>query len=450
SWRSALRIKDSSRGIFMTTQRGSLFLLVALVSLVGLNPLSAAETQERHVPSMRKGAIDAPRLALQELIAEAQRANPKIQAARARVDMAQARIPQARALPDPMVSVGYTNEGFSRLTLGSLEDAALGVSVSQEIPYPPKLALKGKVSAQERQREDERFRGIELDIMARLKVAYYELFLVERALDIVAKHKALLEQMAQTAEARYAVGRTVQQDVLRAHTEITILLQRLAQLEQQRGSLRAALNSLLNRPPPSPLGRPEEPLKRPFTWTVEQLMEVAVAGSPNLQAAGRLIDRQRLQLDLARQEYLPDFAVSVGYENRGRFEGMWQVMVGATVPLYFRTKQNYGVREAVAGLAEAEHDRQAVQQALFFEIKDLVLMAQTSGQLIELIGTGALPQARLTLESALASYAVGKVDFLSLLTNLLNVLNQELQYAQELSNFAKALANLERVVGVAF
>jgi hypothetical protein len=42
------------------------------------------------------------------------------------------------------------------------------------------------------------------------------------------------------------------------------------------------------------------------------------------------------------------------------------------------------------------------------------------------------------------------VDFLTLLTNLLNVLNQELQYAQELTNFEKALANLERVVGISF
>jgi outer membrane protein TolC len=431
----------------MTTQQGSLLLLVALVSLVGLNPLPAAETQARQAPSTKDGKIDTRRLALRELIAEVQQVNPDIQAARARAEAANARIPQARALPDPMVSVGYTNEGFSRLTLGSMEDASLGVSLSQEIPYPPKLSLKGKVAEQEWQREDERFRAIELDIISRLKVAYYELFFVERSIDIVAKNKELLEQMAKTAEARYAVGQTVQQDVLRAHTEITILLQRLAQLEQQRGSLRAAINSLLNRPPQSPLGRPEEPLKRPFTWTFEQLMDWAVTRSPNLQAAGRLIDRNRLMLDLARQQYIPDFAVSVGYQNRGRFEGMWQVMVGATVPLYFRTKQDYGVREANSGLAEAEHDRQAVQQALFFEIKELVLMAQTSGRLIELIGTGALPQARLTLESALASYAVGKVDFLTLLTNLLNVLNQELQYAQELSNFEKALANIERVIG---
>jgi outer membrane protein, heavy metal efflux system len=438
--------KHGQGDIAMQKTRGHLPVCLALVSLLGLSPSPHVWGQAAQ-PTRGTPEIASPRLALHDLIAEVQRVNPDIQAARARAEAANARIPQARALPDPTVSVGYINEGFSRLTLGSMEDASLGVSLSQEIPYPPKLSLKGKVTEQEWQREDERSRATELDIMARLKVAYYELFFVERSIDIVAKNKVLLEQMAKTAESRYAVGQTVQQDVLRAHTEITILLQRLAQLEQQRESLRAAINSLLNRPPQSPLGMPEEPLKRAFPWTFEQLMDVAVAKSPNLQAAGRLIDRNRLMLDLAHKQYIPDFAVSVGYQNRGRIEGMWQVMVGATVPLYFRAKQDYGVREAISGLHEAEHDRQAVQQALFFEIKDLVLMAQTSTTLIALIGTGALPQARLTLESALASYAVGKVDFLTLLTNLLNVLNQELQYAQELTTFEKALANLERVIG---
>jgi outer membrane protein TolC len=69
---------------------------------------------------MRNSKSDPPRLALQDLIAEVQRVNAEIQAARARAEAASARIPQARALPDPMVSVGYTNEGFTRLTLGSM------------------------------------------------------------------------------------------------------------------------------------------------------------------------------------------------------------------------------------------------------------------------------------------------------------------------------------------
>ena len=222
----------------MQKTRGHLPVCLALVSLLGLSPSPHVWGQAAQ-PTWGTPAIASPRLALQDLIAEVQRVNPDIQAARARVQAAKARIPQAGALPDPMISVGYTNEGFRRLTLGSTEDASLGVSLSQEIPSPPKLSLKVKASEQEWQREDELSRVTELDIISRLKVAYYDLFFVERGIDIVLKNKDLLEQMAKTAEARYAVGLTVQQDVLRAHTEITILLQRLAQLEQQRGSIQA-------------------------------------------------------------------------------------------------------------------------------------------------------------------------------------------------------------------
>ena len=99
----------------MTPQQGSLLLLVALVSLVGLNPVLAAETRERQAPSRRDSTIASPRLALPELIAEVQRVNPDIQAARARVQAANARIPQAGALPDPMVICRIHQRGLPPL-----------------------------------------------------------------------------------------------------------------------------------------------------------------------------------------------------------------------------------------------------------------------------------------------------------------------------------------------
>lgn len=429
-----------------------LVLLFFIGFLVGVaSPLIAsAEKEKDGQPGAAPKFVEEETLALQDLLAEALRANPEIRAARARVEAAKARIPQARALPDPMVFLGYSNESFSRFTLGSSPDASLGFSFSQEIPYPGKLSLRGKVAGQEWEREKELLRATELGVTSRLKVAYYDLFLVYKAIEIVLKNKDLLERFAKTAEARYAVGKAVQQDVLRAQTEVTILLQRLAVLERGKGSLKAAINSLLNRPRDAPLGRPLEPAKRKLPFTLEQLVGLALERSPDVKAAERVIDRNKLALDLARKQYVPDFAISAGYQNRGGLEGMWQVMAGFTVPLYFRTKQDYGVREAASSFGEAGQSLQAVKQSLFFEVKDLFLLAETSEKLLELIGTGTLPQASLTLESAIASYAVGKVDFLTLLTNLLNVLNQELQYYQELTNFEKALARLERVVGVKF
>lgn len=427
-------------------------LVVVLVSLVGWSPPLAAGEGRRPSPPEGQGAsekvLEAPLLSLQELIEEAKRVNPEIQAAKRRVEAAWARVPQARSLPDPMISLGYMNESFSRLTLGKSEMARFDLSFSQEIPFPPKLSLKGGIAAKEAEREEEVLRATELEVISRLKVAYYDLFFIEKSIGIVEKNKDLLEKFARTAEARYAVGKAVQQDVLRAQTEITILLQRLAQLEREKGSLKALINSLLNRPREAPLGRPVEPPRRRLPLTLEQLVNLALERSPDVKAAERAIERNGLTLNLAKKQYYPDFTIGTGYANRGRFEGMWQVMVGVTIPLYLKKKQDYGVREAVADFSSAQESLQAVRQSLFFGIKDLFLTAETSERLLELIGTGTLPQATLTLESSIASYAVGKVDFLTLLTNLLNVLHQELQYFQELANFEKALARLERAVGV--
>jgi outer membrane protein, heavy metal efflux system len=192
-------------------------LFVVLTRLIGCLLRCAAGAQVGPGASAHREAVEGQPLTLQDLIAEVQRANAEIQAARARLEASKARIPQARALPDPMVSVGYTNDSFRRLTLGSSEDTSLGVSVAQEIPFPPKLALKGKVTEQDWQCEAELLRATELDVISRLKVAYNDLFFVERSLEIVERNRHLLQQFAQTAESRYAVGQDAQRDVLRAY-----------------------------------------------------------------------------------------------------------------------------------------------------------------------------------------------------------------------------------------
>jgi outer membrane protein, heavy metal efflux system len=58
-----------------------------------------------------------------------------------------------------------------------------------------------------------------------------------------------------------------------------------------------------------------------------------------------------------------------------------------------------------------------------------------------------LPQAHAALESATASYQVGRVDFTSLVDAQAAVFNYETAYWRSLTDFAKAIAELQRVVG---
>ena len=385
--------------------------------------------------------LDAePRLELRSLVREALENNPDIRAAQQRWEAAKAVIPQVKTLPDPMLNLGYD----------TVEDRVVTYGVSQEIPFPGKLRLRGKVATSEAERLEQEYLAVPLRIIARLKEAFYDLAFVHRSLETVEKNRRVLLDFAQTAEARYAVGRGVQQDIFRAQTEVSRLLGRLATLEQRQASLQAEINRLLNRPPAAPLGIPQPIQMQPLRHSLEDFTTVIEQASPLLQAQRKSIERGDQSIALARRESLPDFAVNVGggHNDTARKNG-YQVMLGIKVPLYYATKQREAVREALASREAAVQDARMVRQELLFRVQDNVVQAQRAEKLITLFTDAILPQARLTLEAAQAGYAVGKVDFLTLLSSLLTLQDNELELHGEITEHEKALARLEEVIGSA-
>jgi cobalt-zinc-cadmium efflux system outer membrane protein len=374
--------------------------------------------------------------------------NPDLKAAEQRWRASQARPSQEGSLPDPMINTGYHNEGFDQFRQGSSDFSWLRFGAEQEVPFPGKLSLKETMAAREADREGALYRATALEVLTRLRVAYDEYFLAHRSLEIIGKNKALLEKLERAAEARYKVGEGLQQDVLRAQVEISILLGRLASLEQARQSAAGALNALLNRPPLGPLGAAAPIEKRPFTYTLEELEAAARERSPSLRAAEFGVARAESNLSLARRQYYPDFVLRADYFNKAALVPEWELGAGIRVPLYFWRKQSFGVQEAAAGVGEARATRQGAAQDVLARIRDFYAQAASADRLVDLYGTTVLHQAQLSLDSASAGYEVGKVDFITLLNSFTVLNDYELRYNEELTNFDKALAQLEGAAGL--
>ncbi len=389
-------------------------------------------------------------VSLQTLIAEALEQNPEIRAMRRGFDMMRARVPQAKALPEPMLSYGYAgNAAFIPpfdIQKGDPSSARM-LSFTQEIPYPGKLALKGKMANVEAEAEWWNYEQARLNVVAEVKDAYFDLFYLHKAIETVTKNKELVEKFARIAEAGYSVGKGIQQDVLKAQVEISKLTDQLTVLEQRRQTTEARLNSLLFREPETPVGKPEEIKPREFTYSLAELNEEALTNYPALKAQRRKIDREQYGVEVAKKEFYPDFSVGLTYFNRPGMPEMYGVNVGVKIPLYFWQKQRPAVAEATAS-ARAERERlENATSLLFFRIKDRYLAATTAQRLLKLYSTTIIPQSSLSLESAISGYEVGKVDFLTLLDNLVTLLNYELGYYEQISNVEKAIAALEPFVG---
>jgi cobalt-zinc-cadmium efflux system outer membrane protein len=387
---------------------------------------------------------------LRPLLQEALRNNPEVQAAQKKYEAARQRPQQATALPETMVSLGYSSTGNPRPFAGIGVDpvANAGIMVTQELPYPGKRGLRGAVADREAQAEFEQYQATQLSVLARMKSAWQRLTTANTTLSILERNRDLLREMLRVTEARYATGGTAQAELFRAQTQISALELRMERTRQETHARQAELNSLTGRPMQTPLGRPE-PLASPdLTATPDDLLQAARQNAPMLRRNRKMIERGELAVNLARKDFLPDYALSGGYYNMGSMSDMYQVRVDLKLPLFSRGRIRAGIAEQVATLAASRHEYEAAEQTTAYRIQEDLLMAQTSRKLLRMYQDTVIPQARLTFESSLPSYQTGRLEFATLLSSVMAVLEYEMSYQEELQSYHLALIRLEEMTGV--
>jgi outer membrane protein TolC len=180
---------------------------------------------------------------------------------------------------------------------------------------------------------------------------------------------------------------------------------------------------------------------------LEEFLASIDSQAPRLRAQQAMLDSRAVGIERSKKEYRPDFAFSFQWQKTGGpFPDYYMATAEVKVPLYFWRKQRLGVEEAAARFQEARQSYASARQELVFMIKDLYLTASTSERLLALYQSGIIPQASLSLESAVAGYEVGSIDFLTLMSNFMSLLTYEMQYYEELAKHEQALARLEALV----
>ncbi|MDA2934065.1 TolC family protein [Acidobacteria bacterium AH-259-D05] len=392
---------------------------------------------------------------LNSLVDEALRSNPSIQAARKKWAAATKRPSQGASLPNPEVSFGSMSSGnllpYSTIGSGPLSWASF--MFKQKIPWPGKLNLKGDIAETEAAQNAQLYQAVTFEVIRQLKTAYFELTYIDQAKSILDRYRDLVQKLSQIAGAKYTVGEGLQTDVLRSQVEISLIMERLELLSQQRESAQARIDTLLNRSPDVVLPRliqvKDTSVELPFS--LETLYLTAREQNPEIEVERLEIQKASLQLDLAKKKFFPDLNISTSYMLRsGPFDNMYEYRVGLEIPLYFWRKERFGVEENVEEIERSKHSYQSKLQEVTFKIKDAYIGARTAQHLIRLYRQGIIPQATASLDSALSAYQVGSVDFLALIDNALTVLNYELQYEEETRDYFQSLARLEELLGFVF
>lgn len=382
---------------------------------------------------------------LAALMAEADARSPEIAAARSRVAAAEAIPSQMEALPDPLVSVSFTNETFDEIRLGESEDSLLTISWTQELPYPGKRGLAGDAARQEAEVSSRRLDSIRLAVLSNVKQTYADLYRIDRTTVILAENRTLLVSFLEAARARYEVGDGLLQNILKAQTEISKLDVELAKFAQERLSAQAALNALVGRDSDEPLGPALALPETAQAIDVAALEQEALLLSPEILEMEAAARRDDALLDLARRQGKPDLMWGAAYTNRGDLDPMVMGMFGVRLPLYKDRKQAQAIIQAEHELAGTKQEVLSVRLRILAQVRDLAARAGRAQAIERLYSEGVIAQARSALESAAASYGVGRVDFLTLLSDFETLLGYEIDREVQRAERVTALAALERL-----
>jgi cobalt-zinc-cadmium efflux system outer membrane protein len=396
----------------------------------------------------------ATELSLDSLITMVLRVNPDLKAAEHRYLAFEAKIPQAGSLPDPMLKATVSNLPTDSWELDRTPMSGVELMITQTFPFPGKLGLQKNAARSAAGKAKKEYESARDFVVAELKTNYYQLYLLEKSIQITRKNKSLLQDFAEIASTRYSVGSGLQQDVLKAQVEVSRMTDALISLEEKKKISRAKINVLLDRDPQDSLGSLQDLIFRELGLTEKELQKMALDLNPALQGMDFMVNAAEFSYRLAQKQYLPDFTLSVSYRLREEVQmdpvrgvDFFSASAGINIPLYFWSKQKKQIQEKKLDWESAGEKYASMRNTTKLAVSGLFYSLDRYSEEVQLYDTSILPQARQSLESARSGYQVGKVDFMTLLNNQVTLYNYEIAYHQAISSYFMTIAKLEEMVG---
>jgi outer membrane protein TolC len=389
---------------------------------------------------------------LEDLLQEAEANNPQIRAAKQAWDAAKLVPTQKSVLPDPEFVVHHVSVGSPRPFAGytNSDFAYIGLGVSQEFPYPGKRGLQSDIARRDADIAGETYEAVRRSVRAEIKDIYFQLAYVFDTLQTLQAEGQLLARLEQAADVRYRTGLGNQQDLLRAQLEQTKYLTEVSHHDLAAAKLQYRIKQLLNRSPSFSDVTPSSISETTLEATYYDLLAAARGQSPDLAAAQHLVERQQLQVDLAKKDFYPDFSLHYEWQRTDptRYRAYYSLTFGVKVPIYKGRKQAPALAQAQTDLLRSRSEFDSQSLALEAELGAQYATAQRTRDLLRYYREGLLPQAAGLAESALAAYQNNRGEFGEVLSASLEISRLNGEYWQILADHETAIARIEEITGL--
>lgn len=321
--------------------------------------------------------------------------------------------------------------------------------VEQMFPFPGKLDAKRKKGEYIAVIQKELEKTVRLDITAAISRLYFELAYFDWAIHINQQHLELISVIEHVAEAKYIVGKTLRQDVIRIQIEDNKFKSQTVLLMENRANIVVIINRLLNRSLETKIDKIFMP-NNFYNFNKNDLLNSLADFNPFVKIAEIKLQSSDNEIRLAKLGYKPDVALVGGYMLMNNMDDMYMGRVSLTLPFV-----PWANKDTKAGIEKAKllNKKESVLskdllknlQSQFHQILNSLNALE---ERILFYENNIVPSSQQTVDLSLKSYQTNTMDFLTLLSYSRELLNNKLEENMLRKQYYQKKTELEKLVGI--
>ena len=362
---------------------------------------------------------------------------PRLAAQKERANAAESEVTAKLTPSSPNIGVSQLNRGNSTTYL----------TVEQKIDFPTKYFLKGRAQSYRADAEMSEFEMLRLFVRANVISTYYELHSVQKIIELNKQDLSRLKEISRITESKYAAGKAPQHDQMKAHVAQTETETKLIVLRQEEEALQSKLAHFLHGDTAfkAQLGSLE--MRVPdVREALDRLSLSQLESAPYVNKMKHLAKAAEAENSLSGWNFAPDFKVMYQQRVAGAPENSHIVGVQLSVPLWFwgnsaessaaSARENAAKKEMMHSEHKTATDLRALKSKLLANF-----------DLYEIFGSGLIPQALSSYNSAMAAYRANRISFNDYLDSERSLLKVKIARFRTLSQYISNLVEFEALLG---
>lgn len=402
------------------------------------------------------------------LINEAMLNNPYLKSIEQKIYSGQYRAESVDYLPPPTLGVQFDQIPIDKINIWK-DAISNSLSLSQMFPLGGKLSAMNNVELQNVEVTKRDYDSYKINLIAQIKMQYYNIWQIERKLDVQQGTIDLLNNILSSVDVSYQVNRINQADLLTIKSEVASNNAQLVILKKQREAEIYKLNKLLGRK----LNSNEIVIEKSIaedslTYSQDELETILIDSNPSLRKMGTMIEMNKAMVNANNSELVPDLMIEgmfmrmpqgmiltsqsdigmIGMEPAST-EYMYSLMASITLPFVPWSSGKYSNKEEelLSDIKGIEYEKNNMQREMITELQTAFVKLKTAQELINLYSKEVIPSYEQAAESQLANYQNNRTNITTVIDSYRMLLMQRMNFYMAQADRQMAIAEIEMMVG---